>query len=535
MSVLLLFFLHSIHHFFSTRLIEISFPLSNRERDTTLRALSLTSKKAKELYLSCLWENLTFSVLDLLPIYHSIQRGSVNGSSIKSITLIQTGKRKTRQGAWDEILDCSLLVLPDSMAKALKAKNPFFGFEDGTRRAFSKLLSELDNLQSLSIEDPRSPFQILPVYGAPLNRFPFLITSLKRISIIPPLFFKGVGSALSGRNVIWLLIFCPCLEAASLGFTCSNKEDFNYLTEFQSTFKGVSKVRELALVPLFYWNQEDKKTWWGSSREKHNRMRENKKMKTIEALLTVTNQLYSLELNCTIVQTRAGDNTYIDATCLNSDSLCKSLKTLKHLRIFGLGIELGPIDFSALKNLESLSFDRCFLWSLSRMSSHILHRDFKLPPSLSILALNYYTVADSEDHTPYYSQEENSLSLLLDNHRFLFPNLKEVVVPESQISGSGVVKTEGMELWEKFKEELERNDLFTGGKVKLTKARVGDVGKLLSGLLTIQKRSKWENLKGFVSCTSIVYLAHLSLYFSFILAVGHTLKENPISSLDWLC
>jgi len=107
---------------------------------------------------------------------------------------------------------------------------------------------------------------------------------------------------------------------AAFGFTMSSVEDFNFLSEFKSYFKGFSNVTRLALSVRFDYAISDKRTWWGLPREQEKEwIGGNKKTEAIWNLLQVTKELSSLELSINKNQFRnVGDNTELHPSCLSS-------------------------------------------------------------------------------------------------------------------------------------------------------------------------------------------------------------------------
>ena len=164
---------------------------------------------------------------------------------------------------------------------------------------------------------------------------PFFTNSLKRIYI--PLTDGLPSTSLLARSVVWIMVHCPTLRKAAFAFTMSTHEDFNFLSEFKSTFKGLSNVTQLALRVELVYDQSNNKTWWGTPGEQSKDwIGGNEKTESVWNLLQVRKRLSSWELSCpsNTIKDRIGDETEVYTNCLSSLQL--SLGTIKHLRLLGI-------------------------------------------------------------------------------------------------------------------------------------------------------------------------------------------------------
>jgi len=171
------------------------------------------------------------------------------------------------------------------------------------------VLGSLLNLQSLIIRLPSLIPQLQQRVDGKSIPLSFFTNSLKRINI--PSSEGGRSSHLSSaRNVIWITTFCPTLRRAAFAFTMSSHEDFNFLSEFKSTFKGLSNITQLALKVELVYDEPNHKTWWGTPRElSKDWIGGNKKTESVWSLLQVTKLVSSLEIHSFCLDLNSGDDT----------------------------------------------------------------------------------------------------------------------------------------------------------------------------------------------------------------------------------
>lgn len=139
------------------------------------------------------------------------------------------------------------------------------------------------------------------------------IDSLKKLSIMRA---QSGHDNLSGRNVLWLLLFVPKLEEAALSFELS-LYDFKVLGESADWFKGLSNVKKLALELRAIYDKTDTRTWWARSRDTIQKWEGgNKKGTAILNLLRCTKELQSLELSSDQGRLTPQDTSPLYSTCL---------------------------------------------------------------------------------------------------------------------------------------------------------------------------------------------------------------------------
>lgn len=297
--------------------------------------------------------------------------------------------------------------------------------------------------------------------------------SLKRL-FIP--FFNAVktNKDLSGRNVLWLLTFCECLEECSLGFAIS-VYDSKYLAEYASTFDSLSKVRKLSLDFRFDCDTTDPNTWWKVTEQDDGGFG-HQKTETITNLLRATNKLKCLELQKSHdSHSSPGDERNemwsVNNLCLKA--LSNSFISLEHLRLFDIipSRSLESFDYSNLQNLKVLSGN-------GSLVTELLYVKPSLPSSLETFIFAYYMASRDEA----VSEEDLFLAeVLRDRMGSSLPllRLKKVVIPEFPFDSRGVLAlpTSQRPLWTKRRKELESQEFFTSGRIELSKVRPGEAGE----------------------------------------------------------
>lgn len=154
------------------------------------------------------------------------------------------------------------------------------GWSEFQRLLFSKLAS----LQNLILMHGR--FSPRSLRG--ISCFP---TSLKRLHI--PIWNASTSTQysaprLTAKNVIWLLTF-GVLSEGCLGFTISTS-DFDFLSEHHQAFERSSNIKKLSLCFIFVYEEEDPRTWWGTSRERDMEFKSgNMKTEALSLLFQVVN------------------------------------------------------------------------------------------------------------------------------------------------------------------------------------------------------------------------------------------------------
>jgi len=111
------------------------------------------------------------------------------------------------------------------------------------------------------------------------------------------------------QNVIWVLVEAKHLCKASLQFIVP-QASFEYLYDLRDTFKRLSNLKQLAILPRFLWEKSsDQATTWAGNREIICR---NAPTEAIYSFLQVTKQLDSLEIVGGQANSYAGDEAFQD-------------------------------------------------------------------------------------------------------------------------------------------------------------------------------------------------------------------------------
>lgn len=293
----------------------------------------------------------------------------------------------------------------------------------------------------------------------------FLSNSLKKLYINSQ---PQAKDNLSVRNGLWLLLFVPSLQelAISIDFSII---DFRFLLEFGDTIEGLSRVSKLALHINFIWEASKSRTWWGLQEDAYRDSAQgNQKTFAVSQLLRCvnTNQLISLEISGNGEDTREGDETFLSAECLTV--LHHSFDSLFHLRLFGLAIARegrpSSICLSNFKNVKMLTLDGSTLFGV-----HAGGQETAFPSSLEVI----WTTDNADEE---FSAEDHLLQFVKSRGSSL-PKLREMIVPKAPVfAGKSAVNVE-RENWTRKRERLEKEEIFTSGRVNLRKAEDGEMGE----------------------------------------------------------
>lgn len=294
-----------------------------------------------------------------------------------------------------------------------------------------------------------------------------LLNNLKRLHLGS---FR-VEVAMSAKQVVWILIFCPQLKQAILDMTL-NSSDYDYLSEYQEIYGGLSRVEDLAVNVLFTNDDPTSKSRWVKQKERNREwIGGTKGTEAFVRFLLVTNKLKNSEIG----QASAGVTESMGRTA-NFEFLhglrlsFSSLEKLRLLNFRSSSDQHRSIDLSRFLALKSLSMSGDSLDHISEGN------DFALPPSLESLEIPFYTWADEEEWNEMNVTEDRSLE-----SRTL-PNLKEVVVPSKPFSGEGKVPESAgvLDLWRKRRQDLENTEKIKNEAVGLRITKRGEFGEFCS-------------------------------------------------------
>lgn len=422
--------------------------------------MALTSKWGRGLYWKALMENLSVSLKAVLSVYDMLHEEHINTNLVKTLFV-----DKHEGSRVETILESHVRLIGFPDGPDFRIKPTREAFYEGLLKAVQSIYEKLDSLETLIIHDPLFTPQFLRAQE-PRQPLRFLTNTLKKL-YIPFSGLEGEVARIFARNAVWLLIFCPRLEVASLGFNIDQK-DFGFLKEYQNVFEGLSRIKELALHFCFDYDQFNPMTWWGLEGEEYRvwQGRRNKKTEAIHRLLRVTNRLYSLELFSSSYGKRPEDDSHVHPNCLLA--LDKSFDSLKHLRLFSMPNLDFAFDHRLLKGLLHLA------WCGASLSMTNESEQFDLPPNLQVISMPFYARLPANRGDDRFLEEDFLVRLFQNT---VVPNLKEVVVPDSPFQVGGIPMVEGKEVWIRRRKALESLEMFKSGKVKLTKWKIGDVSE----------------------------------------------------------
>ena len=194
-------------------------PLSSpRFRDSALRGIAEASSASYNLWHGFLLQPVTFERKNVKDLLFLLGRDPTLGHQARS--LIQAGTE-----GQEEL--------------------------DGT--SFSRLLSKTPNLETLVLPDELA---YLSKKMVSLQLF----QSPKRIFLpVPPESYP----LLSVEDVLSLLASSPHLYQIIVGLSFG-VEDVCFMQDHGGRLEGVSKVKQLAVHPIFWWKDDEEGTWWGT-------------------------------------------------------------------------------------------------------------------------------------------------------------------------------------------------------------------------------------------------------------------------------
>lgn len=304
--------------------------------------------------------------------------------------------------------------------------------------------------------------------------FPFLVRSLKKIYL--PL-AETKWAPFSGRNFIWLAVFCPRLNSLTTSFDLSER-DVEYLSEYKEVFKHRSRVKKLAISFVFVASPSGTKSrQWKLNENQKSGLSKAQKEQCLSDLLLVTWELEAFEINPT--HSRDYDLQLTDEPNYETSfsSLSSSQSSLKHLRVFSslvgrVSVFSSPNSYfttlQPFKNLKVLSTD---LFGFSQV------RKGGVAFGVEIFQLSWY----SEDFKNYVPspvedcyQDFVGIEAMLDTH--ILPNLKTIIIPKHPINLRNEVDESPARIavWNKKKRDLLSTEYFKNGRIKLVEFEAGE-------------------------------------------------------------
>lgn len=441
-------------------------------RDSTLRAISLTSSQNLLRWQPQLLHSVTLTHFSLESFCSFLVNQEVALlSCVKSLCYGWKGSniKTPRQISARIAARSTLLSLPQETFSGDRKEVAFRHTISGFDFLNQCILASLPELEELIILDQFLLFSFhfnIPIPAPDGNTtisrsipFPFLTQSLKKLYV--KFAEHGSVSSFSGRNVVWLLLFCEKLNELTICFDISRK-DMNYLSDFVETYKNRSKVKKLAICFRFICSQSGTSNpqWKAKGKDQESGLSRIEKLQSVTNLIHVTSGLEAFEMNT--VPTLQEEEYQPDyRTALTS--LSSSESTLRHLREFVSLIEFGSnltssFDLSRFKNLKILS--------VGRASLEFLERD-KFTLNIETLQLLCYMdcgeLPPTMEHECY--PEDPIIARLLELQ--LLPQLKTVCIPKHLINSDNKKFEDKTGSWLKRRRELQSKESFTSGKIEL--------------------------------------------------------------------
>lgn len=421
----------------------------------TLRGISLTCRTNFSIYHPILLTNVTLTWEHIVSFHQSLQRNGQSGKLIKTLTY-EKGSHYEGPFKKEDGLAFGLSFLSES---EYYSKDKLVLLCERMEKKMYEIFSKTENLESLIINDAALLAEFQERIDGRLKPLHFLSNSIKRLQIGR---VKDEKLNLNSKNVVWLLVFCPCLKSASLGFDVSIL-DFNFLLFHQPSFAGLSNVVELSLNCYFVHKGSDE-GWWSSKIEASKGwVGGSRKGFALFQIFSVTKHLTSFEL-CN--KSREEEDMWTGAECLAGLQ-----GSLQHLRLITLPFDVrqeSKFKFS-FHHLKVISLDLLALASLVN-AWHL-----SLPDSLETIIMLHHS-PEMLQFNGTEIQEEMLLNEVLNSSR-PFPNLKEVLVPLHPIdSEAKIVDSAAFRLvWEKNRAELKTSRIFKSGKVELKTFKAGEI------------------------------------------------------------
>lgn len=448
----------------------------SRLKNSALRSVSMSCSAAHHLWLPFLLEDFTCSILKIHCLWELLNRDERYGSYIKIFRAVES----TRGRDWEDLDRLKYQALAPVEIMDLDAQGiTTLKYQKMVYRILNAIFINLPNVETLHLlfENclfPLSPFRI---QDPKMRPFAFWTNSLKTIVVSGN---NDPTCQITASNVLWILLFAVHLRKAVFVFATDMK-DFKLLAEHSVAFKGLSKVKQLALAPYYHCTESKPKTWWFDDEEGDEEIVNgdiiNKKTQVLLNLLLVTNCLSSIE----IMQAQRpskflGNRGAFFSGCLKG--IRSSKNSLKHLRLChsAYAPEENPDSWvhpplGLFENLKILGIRSSDLLSIYETE------ELFLPSTLEVLQLVYYTYYDGQSRDTDFV-EEIHLRLVVEHKRN--PSLKQVVVPSEPIDLNQISKVspDQFKLWETARLELTQSDAFENG-LKLRVLSPSESGKLM--------------------------------------------------------
>lgn len=438
-----------------------------RLRDDALKNVAFASRDAYSLFYPLLLSKV--ACLDpqrLYSLYILLTNRPHLAKCIKSLHLLSSPQHCSAS----DIASMSTL-LPEVLPGKAKTTISDLGHE--MRRIILSRTTDLQTLISTEIGFYLSPIETVEGRRVHLS----FSNSIKRLHIPFLLEQQEASDSMSGRNILWLLVFCPSLTEAVFFFSLSH-EDYLFLEEYNEVFKGKSNVKKLSLMPTMslYKSKYANKSWEAKQQGNGKWKGGNRASHSIFNILLVTKNLWSLDLREVRIRTEGGhkdvDNAEFDLYSYCLSGLFNSYDSLKHIRVgrFQSKVDIDSVaDFSKFKALKILGLEGALI-NIFRRAGYAF-----VVPNVEIVHLVAYQYG--EDSIQPDQTDSLGLPELLKSPTF--PNLKQLVVPSSPINIQNQLpkSAQFLKAWKEERSALENDDLFKDGEIKLRVLKAGETGK----------------------------------------------------------
>lgn len=202
-----------------------------------------------------------------------------------------------------------------------------------------------------------------------------------------------------------MLSFCKQLNSGIFYVSFSNRRR-KVFSDHKEGFKGLSNLKELAMLIHFSHDESDRRTWWGLPWElKVSWKGGSRKSEALFDLPQVIKELDSFEISEQVAGKRTEDSSMLHPLC--PMGLEGSHESLKHLRAmhFTVSNMQTQSDCSHFRNLKILCVDRFSSENL------VLQTNLSLPTLMRTIYLGSYL------HPSLVSEEEVVLAEVLKKAR----------------------------------------------------------------------------------------------------------------------
>lgn len=432
----------------------------NRSRDSTLRAIALTSSRNLSRWQPFLLELVSLSVQSIrsftlikrsrgefvksLRFYHDTSNDEEEIAEKKGFEDIVAFSPAVEEGILE---DPSLLLIHLSLGVDVINKG---------------ILQHCRRIEELIVEHPFFLFHFTFRHQERSLPFPFL-NCLKKTFI---------GQAVSGhiffsaRNFIWLSVFVPTLQEIAIYINAS-QVDVKFLKDYKETFRHRSNVKKLSISFRFIASQSGTKNlqWKSNGESQISGISGKAQSLCISDLLSVTKELECLEINGVDSKDRDSDGQEHTPEIILS-SISNSRPSLKHFRhLLRPAQSFQASQLGLFSNLKHWSTEGNGLLDLTKVQVVL---------RIERIQLTWYRL-----HLPEQGRyaEDPLLATLIEGDSL--PKLRTVIVPKYPIGLSNKMDTSlsGRNVWIENRKVLREKDYFKSKRIELIESESGTYGE----------------------------------------------------------